>query len=319
MFEGKICSHFRAFTTRHWSVPQLRAELQDTHQIRLSDDAITHYMGLYQTMLAARQQDPARLAEAYRESESLVLTIDGLQPEKGHETLYVVRELTRKRVWFAEPLLSSATEEVRRLIVMARQWSERLAKPVRVWMSDKQDAFVKAIASEFPGTPHRYCQNHFLRDVAQPVLDIDSRAKVKMRRKVRGLRAIERRVIEERHHAAAPVPTLSDESPKTDEPTCANPSEATAAAPRASSDLSLTSTESPLEATGVATTGDARGEDEMGEVVLGYCAAVRGILNDSQGGPLHPPGLRMREALQDVRDSLERNLQAKKGGLPSHC
>ena len=44
---------------RHWSVPQLRAELQDTHQIRLSDDAIEHYIGRYQTMLAARQQDPA--------------------------------------------------------------------------------------------------------------------------------------------------------------------------------------------------------------------------------------------------------------------
>ena len=68
---------------RHWSVPQLRAELKDTHQIRLSDDAIMHYIGLYQTMLAARQQDPARLAEAYRDIESLVLTIDGLQPEKG--------------------------------------------------------------------------------------------------------------------------------------------------------------------------------------------------------------------------------------------
>jgi hypothetical protein len=167
---------------RHWSVAQLRAELKDTHQIQLSDDAIMHYIGLYQTMLAARQQDPARLAEAYRDIESLVLTIDGLQPEKGHETLYVVRELTRKRVWFAAPLLSSATEEVRRLLIVARQWSERLAKPVRVWMSDKQDAFVTAIASEFPGTPHRYCQNHFLRDMAQPVLDMDSRAKVKMHR-----------------------------------------------------------------------------------------------------------------------------------------
>ena len=44
---------------------------------------------------------------------SLVLTIDGLQPEKGHETLYVVRELMGKRVWFAEPLLSSATQEAR--------------------------------------------------------------------------------------------------------------------------------------------------------------------------------------------------------------
>jgi hypothetical protein len=56
-------------------------------------------------MLAARQQDPERLADDYRDIASLVLTIDGLQPEKGHETLYVVRELRRKRVWFAEPLL----------------------------------------------------------------------------------------------------------------------------------------------------------------------------------------------------------------------
>jgi len=74
-----------------------------------------------------------------------------------------------------------------------------------------------------------------------------------------------------------------------------------------------------MEATGIATTGDAPVADEVGEVVLEYCAAVRGILNDSQGGPLHPPGLRMREALEDLRDSLERNLQAKKGGLPSCC
>src|SRR6266567_8327299 len=132
---------------RHWSVPQLRLELHDTHRIRLSDDAIETYIGRYQTMLAARQQDPAQLVEAYRDIGSLVLTIDGLQPEKGHETLYVVRELMCKRVWFAESLLSSATPEVRRLIVVARQWAERLDKPVRGWMSEKQDAFVTAIAS----------------------------------------------------------------------------------------------------------------------------------------------------------------------------
>src|SRR6266852_3425826 len=165
-------------------------------------------------MRAARQHDPEQLAEGYRDSGSLMLTIDGLQPEKGHETLYVVRELMCKRVWFAEPLLSSATQEVRRLIVVARQWAERLDKPVRVWMSDKQDAFVTAIADEFVGTPHRYCQNHFLRDVAQPVLDMDSRAKVKMRSKVRGLRAIERRVLEERRQAAAPEPLPQTRVPR---------------------------------------------------------------------------------------------------------
>jgi hypothetical protein len=38
-------------------------------------------------MLTARQHAPAQLAEAYRDMGSLVLTIDGLQPEKGHEPL----------------------------------------------------------------------------------------------------------------------------------------------------------------------------------------------------------------------------------------
>jgi len=54
--------------------------------------------------------------------------------------------------------------------------------------------------------------------------------------------------------------------------------------------------------------------DLAGTVVLDYCAAVRGILNDDQGGPLHPPGLRMAEALNEVRESIQRNLNEKKGG-----
>ena len=62
-------------------------------------------------------------------------------------------------------------------------------------MSDKQDAFVKAIAAEFPEVPHRYCDNHFLRDLAKPVLEADSHAKVQMRKKVRGLRKIEQAVL----------------------------------------------------------------------------------------------------------------------------
>ncbi len=306
---------------RHWSVPQLRLELKDTHQIALSDDAIEHYIGLYQTMLAARQQDPDRLAEAYRDIASLVLTIDGLQPEKGHETLYVVRELKSKRVWFAEPLLSSAEPEVRRLIALARQWAERLDKPVGVWMSDKQDAFVEAIGTEFPTTPHRYCQNHFLRDVAKPVLELDSQSKVKMRGKVRGLRTIERRVLEERRHtvalepAPAPRPPQADETPRVAIPEAAAP-EAEACARR---DLGVGQTANALDTTAGAVTADPVVTDEAGEVVLGYCAAVRGMLNDDQGGPLHPPGVRMSEALQEVRASLERNLQAQKGGVPSRC
>src|SRR5262249_31806265 len=146
----------------------------------------------------ARQQDWQQLGEAYRDIDSLVLTIDGLQPEKGHETLYTVREVNARRVWFAEALLSSSADEVRRLFERARGIAERLSKPVRLWMSDKQDAFVKGVARVFPGVPHRYCVNHFLRDLAKPMLKADSHAKVRMRKKVRGLRAIEREALGQR-------------------------------------------------------------------------------------------------------------------------
>ncbi|MCX7804172.1 MAG: hypothetical protein N3A38_03175, partial [Planctomycetota bacterium] len=136
---------------RHWSVPQIRAELKDTYAIGLSEDAIERYALRYQTMLAARHQDPLLLAGEYRDVKDVILSFDGLQPEKGHETLYVVRELRRKRVWFGEALLSSAAEEVRGLIEQAREWAARLGKPVRACVSDKQEAFVTGVAAVFPG------------------------------------------------------------------------------------------------------------------------------------------------------------------------
>lgn len=183
--------------SRHWSVPQMRNELIDTYGIELSADAIEDYIHRYEIMLAARQQDPELLREAYGAIDDVILSIDGLQPEKGHETLYVIRELRAKRVWFATPLLSSAESEIKEVIEEVRSWAERLGKPVRAWVSDKQAAFVKAIGEVFPGVPHRYCKNHFMRDVAKPVVDADSAAKVQLRRRVRGLRTIEREILEE--------------------------------------------------------------------------------------------------------------------------
>lgn len=255
---------------RHWAISQIRDELDDSYDIRLSDDAIEDYTSQYQTMVAAYWQDVKQLEERYADRDEIILSIDGLQPEKGHETLYVVRELTHQRVLFAEPLLSSATEEVRRLIIRARELAQTMNKRVVLWMSDKQDAFVKCIAEEFPGVPHRYCENHFFRDLAKPVLEMDSTAKKKMRSKVRGLRAIERTILDAASSAVdqATLPDVED------------------VATKSSPDDELLG--------------------EGGAIVLDYCSVVRGILNDNHGGPQHPPGIRMLDALKEVSRSLNR-------------
>jgi hypothetical protein len=291
---------------RHWSVSQLQAELRDAYRIPLSFDAVLAYLGRYQTMLAARQQDPQQLARAYAKIDSLVLSIDGVQPEKGHETIYTVREWNARRIWFAESLLSSSQDEVRRLLVRARQWAERLGKPVRLWLSDKQDAFVKGIALEFPNTPHRYCDNHFLRDLAKPVLDVDSTAKVQMRKKVRGLRDIEREILKRRRGATP----QKQEGPGVNEE-AAGVGPAGAAGQQRHTRAKAARTQEPAwpaKATQPTKPTQPGDSEQAAQVVLDYCAAVRGILNDDQGGPLHPPGLRMAEALAGVRASLGRLL-----------
>jgi hypothetical protein len=268
--------------SRHMAISLIQSELRDDYAIELSEDALETYIRRYQVMLAARQQDAESLRRQYESSAEIILCIDGLQPEKGHETLYVVRELTRKRVWFAEPLLSATEDEVRRLITKAREWAESLGKPVGLWMSDKQEAFVKGIAAEFPDVPHRYCDNHFLRDLAQPVLEADSHAKVRMRTKVRGLREIEQAVL--RRQKAGTQDDLTPDAP-----------EATGTAAAAANPSAVV-------------------VDPVDAVVLDYCAVVRGVLNNDQGGPLHPPGLQMADALHEVQESLQRDLGAKKGG-----
>jgi hypothetical protein len=157
-----------------------------------------------------------------------------------------------------------------------------LNKTVSLWISDKQDALVTGIAAEFPDVPHRYCDNHFLRDLAKPVLEADSHAKVQMRRKVRGLRKIEQAVLKRQGDEASK--SLAEDDPEATVTVLVGPA----------------NTASPES-------------DSASAVVLDYCAAVRGILNDDQGGPLHPPGLRMAEALKEVRESIQRNLDGKKG------
>jgi hypothetical protein len=268
--------------SRHMAISLIQSELLDDSQIKLSEDATDQSIRRYQVMRAARRQDAELLRRQYESVAEIILGIGGLQAEKGHETLYVVRELTGKRVRFAESLISATEDEVRRLIRKAKEWARSLGAPVGLWVSDKQDAFVTGIAAEFPDVPHRSCDNHFLRDRARPVLEADSHAKVQMRAKVRGLRTIEQAVLQR------PKDETQDElTPRTPEAT----GTATAAAHLAPAVI-----------------------DPAGSVVLDSCAAVRGILNDDQGGPLEPPGLRMAEALHEVEESIQRNPDAEKGG-----
>src|SRR5215218_1553783 len=177
-------------------------------------------------------------------------------------------------------------------------------------MSDKQDAFVKGIARVFPNAPHRYCDKHFLRDLAKPMRKADSHAKVQMRKKVRGLRAIEREALSQRRESS--TQETSAKGLATDERGGAEARQRGRGTVRSPSGQTAARDQSEQEPSGVSAP-----KDSVAQVVLDYCTVVRGILNDDQGGPLQPPGMRMAEALREVRASLQRNLDLNQPG-PGH-
>ena len=61
-------------------------------------------------------------------------------------------------------------------------------------VSDGQHSIRKAVAKALPGVPHQLCQFHYLREAAKPIYEADRHAKVGLKKKVRGVRKVERLV-----------------------------------------------------------------------------------------------------------------------------
>jgi hypothetical protein len=132
-------------------------------------------------------QDQA-LIEQLRTLDGIVLASDGVQPEKSHATLDILREVRSGRVLVAKTLLSSATAEMERLI----EEGLNLGIPVVGVISDKQESICLAIQHQLPTVPHQIGPYHYLKDMAQPVCEADRHVKKELKKKGRGVRDLER-------------------------------------------------------------------------------------------------------------------------------
>jgi Transposase, Mutator family len=110
----------------------------------------------------------------------MVLSIDGIQPDKGNETVYLVREVLTGRMLLAEPTRDSETETLKRLLASI----QTVPVPVQGIVSDAQTSLVCAIASLWPQVPHQICQIHALRDASKTIFEQDRKAKLAVRQKL---------------------------------------------------------------------------------------------------------------------------------------
>jgi hypothetical protein len=235
--------------TAHRTAPEIHAELV-ARGLALSVRTVTNLLHRFDELLALAATDPTRMRPVFQKQGRVLLALDGLQPDVGHEVLWVIRDCLSGRVVLAKTLLSATGADLAALLTQA---AEAVGVPIAGVVSDGQHSIRNAVAQALPGVPHQLCQFHYLREAAGPVYEADRHAKKELKKHVRGVRAIERQV-EDRSDPAA-------------------------------------------------------------EVIRGYCAAIRGALTDDGRPPLDSAGLRLRDRLGAVAESLAR-VGAAKGGHP---
>jgi hypothetical protein len=175
---------------QHRSIPEIHAELS-RRGVPLCRRTVSNLLDRYDELLALALADPARLRRVTAAAGRVILAIDGLQPDVGHEVLWVLRDCLSGEVLLARSLLSSTQEDLARLIT---EVNDALEVPIVGVVSDGQDSIRKAIAKALAGVPHQLCHFHYLREAAKPIFEADRHAKKELKKKVRGVRPLERKL-----------------------------------------------------------------------------------------------------------------------------
>ena len=172
----------------HRSVPEIHAALRE-RGVEIAERSVTNLLDRYDELLATALTSPRRLRRALKGQGGVILALDGLQPDVGHEVLWVVRDCLSGQVLLARSLLSGTAADLEPLL---REVAEAVGVPVLGVVSDGQTSVRRAVERALPGVPHQLCHFHFLREAAHPVFEADRHAKVELKKQVRGVRPIER-------------------------------------------------------------------------------------------------------------------------------
>jgi hypothetical protein len=188
------------------SVPQIHQALQ-ARGVQIAARSVTELLHRYEELVALRLDDAARLRTQLAEQGGVILALDGLQPDVGHEVLWVLRDVRSGEVLLARSLLSATEDDLVPLLEATRDAlagpdPQQPVVPILGVVSDGQRSIRKAVAHALPGVPHQLCQFHYLREAARPLFEADRHAKKELKKRVRGVRPIERDV-EGRHDAPA--------------------------------------------------------------------------------------------------------------------
>jgi hypothetical protein len=175
----------------HRSVPEMHRLLL-SRGVSITERSVTHLMQRYEELVTLRITDHERIKTRLQKQGHVMLALDGLQPDVGHEVLWVVRDCLSEEILLARPLLSSTQGDLTALLKEVKHLLKELKVAVKGVISEGEETIGSAVAFVFPGVPHQLCQFHYLEDATEPLYEADRHAKTQLKKQLRGVRPIER-------------------------------------------------------------------------------------------------------------------------------
>jgi hypothetical protein len=174
----------------HRTVSEIHQRLVE-RGVAISERSVTNQLERYDELVALSLRQSAQLQQRLQEQERVVLALDGLQPDMGHEVLWVIRDCLSGEILLARTMLSATQDD---LAALLQEVVAQLPVPVVGVVSDGQQSIRKAVAKALPEVAHGLCHFHYLREAVRPIYEADRHAKKELKKRVRGIRALERQV-----------------------------------------------------------------------------------------------------------------------------
>jgi hypothetical protein len=172
---------------QHMTVTEIHDRLVNDLRLPICEREVLNLLGDFLALLRAAQ--PAKiivLRPQLAELGGLVVSIDGMQPEKGHLCLYVLREPRMGLTLSAENLEDSGAAMIQQALLKPLQaLAHQLALPILGIVSDAQESIRLAVQTTLPGIPHHCCHFHCLRDAGTLTFEADRHMKTALKQRMR--------------------------------------------------------------------------------------------------------------------------------------
>lgn len=142
---------------------------------RSVDNLYNSFEYLMKCSLSTRLKE---LESKFKENNGIILSLDGLQPQVGHELLFLLRDVNTQEVLHAEMMKSTDTDSMVHLLQIIKDSGIQVTGVI----SDAQDSIRKATAIVFPDVPYQLCTYHYLKALGKSVGAADAVLKTNVKK-----------------------------------------------------------------------------------------------------------------------------------------